>query len=179
MISTTLSAISRYPLEEFRQDIIERTDGIPLFVEEMTKAVLEAENDEGAAHSRASLARPGSPRKLARASTNGEAHDRVGPAKEIAQIGATPWAEIFPPSAGCGGAQARGRISIGAGSPYCCWSALPTGCSAARPRPICLSTRWCKTPRLRNAAARAATRAPRPHRRDPPKPIHRDCREPA
>jgi predicted ATPase len=27
-----------------RQDIIERTDGIPLFVEEMTKAVLEAES---------------------------------------------------------------------------------------------------------------------------------------
>ena len=31
-----------------RQDIIERTDGIPLFVEEMTKAVLEADS-EGAA----------------------------------------------------------------------------------------------------------------------------------
>ena len=31
-----------------RQDIIERTDGIPLFVEEMTKAVVEAEG-EGAA----------------------------------------------------------------------------------------------------------------------------------
>src|SRR5207344_761773 len=31
-----------------RHDIIERTDGIPLFVEEMTKAVLEA-GDEGAA----------------------------------------------------------------------------------------------------------------------------------
>ena len=31
-----------------RQDIIERTDGIPLFVEEMTKAVLEAES-QGAA----------------------------------------------------------------------------------------------------------------------------------
>ena len=29
--------------ESIRQDIIERTDGIPLFVEEMTKAVLEAE----------------------------------------------------------------------------------------------------------------------------------------
>ena len=28
-----------------RQDIIERTDGIPLFVEEMTKAVLEAEGE--------------------------------------------------------------------------------------------------------------------------------------
>ena len=30
--------------ESIRQDIIERTDGIPLFVEEMTKAVLEAES---------------------------------------------------------------------------------------------------------------------------------------
>jgi predicted ATPase len=29
-------------------EIVQRTDGIPLFVEEMTKAVLEAE-DEGAA----------------------------------------------------------------------------------------------------------------------------------
>ena len=38
-----------------RQDIIERTDGIPLFVEEMTKAVLEAES-EGAAR-RTSLRR--------------------------------------------------------------------------------------------------------------------------
>src|SRR5262249_26698079 len=33
-----------------RQDIIERTDGIPLFVEEMTKAMLEAES-QGAAES--------------------------------------------------------------------------------------------------------------------------------
>ena len=37
-----------------RQDIIERTDGIPLFVEEMTKAVLEAEG-EGAAAQAASM----------------------------------------------------------------------------------------------------------------------------
>jgi hypothetical protein len=31
-----------------RQDIIERTDGIPLFIEEMTKAVLEAESGSAA-----------------------------------------------------------------------------------------------------------------------------------
>jgi predicted ATPase len=31
--------------ESIRQDIIERTDGVPLFVEEMTKAVLEAEGE--------------------------------------------------------------------------------------------------------------------------------------
>jgi hypothetical protein len=30
------------PRVSIRQDIIERADGIPLFVEEMTKAVLEA-----------------------------------------------------------------------------------------------------------------------------------------
>ena len=29
-----------------RQDIIERTDGVPLFVEEMTKAVLEAAGED-------------------------------------------------------------------------------------------------------------------------------------
>ena len=34
--------------ESTRQDIIERTDGIPLFVEEMTKAVLEAGGGEDA-----------------------------------------------------------------------------------------------------------------------------------
>jgi class 3 adenylate cyclase len=33
-----------------RQDIIERTDGIPLFVEEMTKAVLEAESQDAVEH---------------------------------------------------------------------------------------------------------------------------------
>ena len=32
--------------ESIRQDIIERTDGIPLFVEEMTKAVLEAQGED-------------------------------------------------------------------------------------------------------------------------------------
>jgi predicted ATPase len=31
--------------DTMRQDIIERTDGIPLFVEEMTRAVLEAESE--------------------------------------------------------------------------------------------------------------------------------------
>jgi hypothetical protein len=35
-----------------RRDIVERTDGIPLFFEEMTKAVLEAENEGGALNRR-------------------------------------------------------------------------------------------------------------------------------
>ena len=36
---------NKLSLASIRQDIIERTDGIPLFVEEMTKAVLEAEGE--------------------------------------------------------------------------------------------------------------------------------------
>ena len=71
-----------------RQDIIERTDGIPLFVEEMTKAVLEAES-EGAAE-RTAAAVP-SPALAVPASLHASLMarlDRLGPAKEVAQIGA-------------------------------------------------------------------------------------------
>ena len=38
-----------------RQDIIERTDGVPLFVEEMTKAVLEAESEGDARKTAAAI----------------------------------------------------------------------------------------------------------------------------
>ena len=41
-----------------RQDIIERTDGIPLFVEEMTKAVLEAESEGEAQRTAAAIPAP-------------------------------------------------------------------------------------------------------------------------
>ena len=41
-----------------RQDIIERTDGIPLFVEEMTKAVLEAESEGAAQRTAAAIPSP-------------------------------------------------------------------------------------------------------------------------
>jgi class 3 adenylate cyclase/predicted ATPase len=68
-------------------EIVERTDGIPLFVEEMTKAVLEAES-EGAAR-RIAAAVP-SPRLAVPASLHASLMarlDRLGPAKEVAQIG--------------------------------------------------------------------------------------------
>ena len=38
-----------------RQDIIERTDGIPLFVEEMTKAVLESDSEQAAERTAAAI----------------------------------------------------------------------------------------------------------------------------
>ena len=41
-----------------RQDIIERTDGIPLFVEEMTKAVLEAGSESAVEYTAAAVPSP-------------------------------------------------------------------------------------------------------------------------
>jgi class 3 adenylate cyclase/tetratricopeptide (TPR) repeat protein len=68
-------------------EIIERTDGIPLFVEEMTKAVLEAES-EGAA--RRTVAAVPSSALAVPASLHASLMarlDRLGPAKEVVQIG--------------------------------------------------------------------------------------------
>jgi len=71
-----------------RQDIIERTDGIPLFVEEMTKAVLEAGSEDAAQRTAAAipsaaLAVPASLQASLMARL-----DRLGSAQEVAQIGA-------------------------------------------------------------------------------------------
>ena len=74
--------------EGIRQDIIERTDGIPLFVEEMTKAVLEA---DGEGVSESVVASVPSPFISVPASLHASLMarlDRLGPAKEVAQIGA-------------------------------------------------------------------------------------------
>jgi predicted ATPase len=73
---------------EIRQDIVERADGIPLFVEEMTKAVLEAEGEGAAAHAIASIPSPALavPASL-RASLMARL-DRLGNARSVAQIGA-------------------------------------------------------------------------------------------
>jgi predicted ATPase len=68
-------------------EIVERSDGIPLFVEEMTKAVLEAES-EGAA--RRTVAAVPSPALAVPASLHASLMarlDRLGPAREVAQIG--------------------------------------------------------------------------------------------
>jgi class 3 adenylate cyclase/predicted ATPase len=71
-----------------RQDIIERTDGIPLFVEEMTKAVLDAEGE-----SEAQRAVAGAPTPVVAVPASLQASlmsrlDRLGPAKDLAQVAA-------------------------------------------------------------------------------------------
>ncbi|MGE5772283.1 MAG: ATP-binding protein, partial [Hyphomicrobiales bacterium] len=68
-------------------EIVERTDGIPLFVEELTKAVLEAESEGDGRRIVSAVPSPG-------LAVPGSLHaslmarlDRLGPAKELAQIG--------------------------------------------------------------------------------------------
>ena len=75
-------------LASIRQDIVARTDGIPLFVEEMTKAVVEAGNEGEARQTAAAipstiLAVPATLHASLMARL-----DRLGGAKEVAQVGA-------------------------------------------------------------------------------------------
>jgi class 3 adenylate cyclase/predicted ATPase len=72
-----------------RQDIIERTDGIPLFVEEMTKAVLEAGGEDEAQRTVVAIPSPAISVLASLHASLIARLDRLGPAKEVAQIGAT------------------------------------------------------------------------------------------
>ena len=71
-----------------RQDIIERTDGIPLFVEEMTRAVLEAKDEETAERTVAAVPSPSIAVPPSLHASLMARLDRLGAAKEVAQIGA-------------------------------------------------------------------------------------------
>ena len=71
-----------------RQDIIERTDGIPLFVEEMTKAVLEAGSENASDRTAAAVPSPVVAVPATLHASLMARLDRLGSAKEVAQIGA-------------------------------------------------------------------------------------------
>lgn len=74
---------------DIRQDIVERSDGIPLFAEEMTKAVLEAGGERAA---KRALAAVPVPALAVPARLHGSLMARLdwlgGPAKELAQVAA-------------------------------------------------------------------------------------------
>jgi class 3 adenylate cyclase/predicted ATPase len=71
-----------------RQDIAERADGIPLFVEEITKAVLEAASEGEARRTVAAVPPPGQAVPASLYASLMARLDRLGPAKEVAQIAA-------------------------------------------------------------------------------------------
>jgi predicted ATPase len=69
-------------------EIVQRTDGIPLFVEEMTKAVLEAGGEGEARQTAAAMPSPALAVPATLHASLMARLDRLGPAKEVAQIGA-------------------------------------------------------------------------------------------
>jgi class 3 adenylate cyclase/tetratricopeptide (TPR) repeat protein len=71
-----------------RRDIVERTDGIPLFVEEMTKAVLETSSQAAAERLVEAVPSPAITVPATLHASLLARLDRLGPAKELAQIGA-------------------------------------------------------------------------------------------
>jgi class 3 adenylate cyclase/tetratricopeptide (TPR) repeat protein len=102
-----------------RQEIIERTDGIPLFVEEMTREVLEARS-EGAAHAGIinAAARPARPGE-------GSGADR-----------GSNRARVFTCTISCGGAQAGGGLGISTRPSHSRRFALPARRAAACELPV-------------------------------------------
>ena len=80
-----------------RQDIVERTDGIPLFVEEMTKAVLETETEGEAGQTAARIPPPAQAVPASLHASLMARLDRLGDAKDVTQIGAAIGREFSHP----------------------------------------------------------------------------------
>ena len=157
-------------------EIVERTDGIPLFVEEMTKAVLEAEGEGAAQRTAATVP---SPTLAVPASLHASLMprlDRLGPAKELAQIAAAIGREfshallaavVHKPEAELGAALDRlmtGGLLFRQGVPPLC--ELPVQACPGTGRG------------LRHLVARTPQGTSRAHCRNFGKSIHGDCREP-
>ena len=159
-----------------RNDIIERTDGIPLFVEEMTKAILEAES-EGEA--RRTVAAVPSPALAVPASLHASLMarlDRLGPAKEVAQIGAAIGREFS--HALLAAVMQKPETELGAALNRLIAAGLLFRQGVAPHASYLFKHALVQDAAYGTLLARAAPRASRLYRRNPRKPIRRDCREP-
>jgi predicted ATPase len=129
-------------LASIRQDIIERTDGVPLFIEEMTRAVLEAQSESEAQRTAAAipasaLAVPASLHASLMARL-----DRLGPAKEVAQVGAAMGREFS--RALIAAAVHRPEIELNLALDRLVGSGLLLPKGSHHTQVICSSMRWCK-----------------------------------
>jgi predicted ATPase len=138
-----------------RQDILERTDGIPLFVEEMTKAVLEAGSEGDAQQTAAAIP---SPIRAVPASLQASLMarlDRLGPAKEVAQIGAAIGREFS--YALLAAVVRKPEAEVGAALDRLMAAGLLFRQGAPPMRATCSSMPWCRTrPIARCCASRDA-----------------------
>ena len=145
-------------------EIVERTDGVPLFVEELTKAVLESagQGDRVAAVLATTFLAAQSVPATLHASLMARL-DRHGPAaKEIAQIGAVIGREFGYELIGGSGAAVRCRASFGARSARRGRTVVLPRCRAAIL--LSLQARTCAGGRLRHLAASEETGTTRSRR---------------
>ena len=140
---------------EIVEEIAERTDGVPLFVEELTKAVLEAGAQGAAALSAVPHPALSVPATL-HASLMARL-DRLGPAaKDVAQTGAAIGREFELRAAGvrhrsAGAATSRGARSADERRPV-----VRPRHAAAKPA-TSSSTRWCRMPPMAHCCAAGAS----------------------
>jgi predicted ATPase len=146
---------NRFIPANIRQDIIERTDGIPLFVEEMTKAVLEAEGEGAAAQA---ISMVPSPVLAVPASLHASLMarlDRLGPAKEVAQTGAAIGREFSHALLAAVARKSEAELELALGRLI--EAGLLSGKACRRMRFISSSMLWCRMrPMARCCVSRGA-----------------------
>ena len=142
---------------EVLEQIVAKTDGVPLFVEELTKTVIELDLLQDAGE-RYVLGGPLPPLAIPASLYDSlmARLDRLAPVKEVAQIGAVIGREfgheLLAAVASIGRRQAAGR-------PRRSWS-MPSWSSATahrHTRPIRSSTPWFRTPLTRACCAADAS----------------------
>ena len=160
-----------------RQDIIERTDGIPLFAEEMTKAVLDAEGESDAqrAFAGATNACRGGSGKPAGFADVAARSARAGEERGAGRRSDRPG--ISPHVAGRAGAKAKGRTGLRPRPAHCGGLVVSTRHPATCELPVQACAGAGRS--LQYAAAGAQARAACAHRRNPRKPVPGNRREPA
>jgi hypothetical protein len=148
-----------------RQDIVARSDGIPLFVEEMTKAVLEAEGEgRGRARDRRrSVACAVGSSELARFADGAARPVGLGQGGSTNRSGDR--AGVFARPARCSGAQTGGAARLGARPPHSGGFAVSAGRGAECDLPVqaCAGSRrglWNAAARATAGASRACLRSP-------------------
>jgi hypothetical protein len=123
-------------------EIVERTDGIPLFVEEMTKAVLEAEREDAARRTATTVPSRAHAVPASLHASLMARLDRLGPAKELAQIGAAIGREFSHAQLASVARETgafKGRASFAGCGPDCVGVIPIRECNLDR-------WTWCETP---------------------------------
>ena len=164
--------------EEIAEQIIDRTDGVPLFVEELTKAVVESGilTDAGDRYTAAGPITPFAIPASLQASLLARL-DRLAPVREVAQIGAALGRqfshELIAAVAPMPQPQLDDALAQLVGAELIYRRGTPPDAEYSFKHAL-VARRG-----VQHLAAQPAAAAPRPHRRDPRRPVPGDRRGPA